>query len=1269
MTSLNLKEPKAGWPSRPAGPAEAGAPGASSAEAARAEHLKAELRARTKEAVELAMTLPLPGRKALAATLKGASDESGQTKDGADAGARARAYETALAKVDAAVAQARSAPNGASALPAAAGAKADAAELRPLIEKKQAEVRADYARLRPLQARFEKDIEAAKANKARRPELPGLEQRKKQIDDLIAPIDRSLAQLDADAKALDDPRSTAKTYNDIRARQQTATAVAAAVQVDHHDSEIERQQIPTEAKTTRVTTAYDKGTSTTRTETAKTAVGLGGPSHEVIDKTEVVGKDGKKHGSEDKTTFKADLGGATRTDSATESRDDGSSSTRSRTTGVERGKGKLGTVDIRTSGETDAAGTSQTTTTTTRKGLTAGPDGVCAYADREKKFENKRANGFSTGAVAGLSGNIKCNVVAKGGEPPKFQVSISIDLGMRAGLSAGREKEGGSVKGSVGVNASQHVVMSRTRTLSEAETTAYVGALKAGGGGTGEEFRIIAVGLSQTWEAARDLYLAMSGEATGKAQADQLAVGESIEVSKQRKLAVDASVGGSGKGMGGGLEAGLELTEDESRKVARDKNGKLIYENKRGDGETRSGGVKANIGVLQAGVKLSRTSTTTTGYKIEVDPKSKNAAAMQEALDRCHTQAELDAFAEKYPKTVLEKTTGTSSAQNTGATLAAGPVGAGFNVNNQNSVEETVDRDGKVVRRVVTGGSGGGGEVSAFGWKLSSTKQDLATAESDADGNVLLDASTTETSTNFAKLLDSKLSFNQGALKEAGGAAEDTDDHDINGIILKNNDLGHFAFMAKNKPGEWLAACPSPSHQDDWEAARKAIARSGGDKAVVAEELAKFVGKDSGRNRIIEDAARPNSGSTVGNRKEFPGGLQAIKAGYKSLVVIDSEKGIDAIAKKDGAEAAVNEGNRILAELESIYNTVSSAQGESAFSREGVRGEMLSAITTRRQKVKARLHVLKGGSEETAATVDRTDQYNSLLTNCINHKNNEAALFAKIEKTFEGGSSPDLGDTVVNAEDMKQLQELHVTWGKDYAAMAEIAEDMKIGTDRYWKYKPNARNLQRLIAGSEGVQNAPEQRAFDASQADFKSVMEASGLYSGGELSFTHLRSNDEYNAIVSVWQAETKAGSKEGKWRPMVVALVAKARAEKARLEGVAKAKADAARAAARKLEQEHIDADLADRIRLSMQNMEGMRKAATGNGNVLNNKLLKAPNPGVRKTSFEKGDSLWREAEKGYKQLAGRQGESKAVLARQLASLYVKADRFFQAGLAQLR
>ena len=152
MTSLNLKEPKAGWPSRPAGPAEAGAPGASSAEAARAEHLKAELRARTKEAVELAMTLPLPGRKALAATLKGASDESGQTKDGADAGARARAYETALAKVDAAVAQARSAPNGASALPAAAGAKADAAELRPLIEKKQAEVRADYARLRPLQA-------------------------------------------------------------------------------------------------------------------------------------------------------------------------------------------------------------------------------------------------------------------------------------------------------------------------------------------------------------------------------------------------------------------------------------------------------------------------------------------------------------------------------------------------------------------------------------------------------------------------------------------------------------------------------------------------------------------------------------------------------------------------------------------------------------------------------------------------------------------------------------------------------------------------------------------------------------------------------------------------------------------------------------------------------------------------------------------------------------------------------------------------------------
>ena len=105
------------------------------------------------------------------------------------------------------------------------------------------------------------------------------------------------------------------------------------------------------------------------------------------------------------------------------------------------------------------------------------------------------------------------------------------------------------------------------------------------------------------------------------------------------------------------------------------------------------------------------------------------------------------------------------------------------------------------------------------------------------------------------------------------------------------------------------------------------------------------------------------------------------------------------------------------------------------------------------------------------------------------------------------------------------------------------------------------------------------------------------------------------------------------------------------------------------RKLEQEHIDTDLADRIRLSMQHMEDVRKAATGAGNVLNNKLLKAPNPAVRRASFEKGDPLWREAEKGCKQLAGKRGEAKAVLAGQLASLYVNANRFFESGLAQLR
>ena len=422
------------------------APSADKADIAKAESLKAQLGKDIKDAVQLANSLPDPKAKAeLALALKAVDAERKKAEAIDDATKRAQALEAARGKVTAATT--------AAAQPATAAQgvdnKAEATRLAPAIARQQADAKAAYDKLRPEQARLEDAIDRALADKSRQAEVADLQAKKKAIDVQIAPIEGQLKQLDADAKALGDPRSTSKTYNDILARQKSGALVVPQVTIDKHDSELEKKL--TEKKMTTVKTGYEDGQSKTQTDVSKTSVGkdgvtqdnsrvkevvksdgtkttdtdkrvstvgLDGVSHDKSVKSETENKDGKKSGTEDKTSVKVGPGGATRTDTQVKTNEDGSSSTQTKTAGVERGDGKAGVVRSNTDSKTDASGNTTTTSTKTKGGVIAGKDGIGAYADSETGYDRKNANGMKTGAVAGLNANVVCNVTAKGGEPP-----------------------------------------------------------------------------------------------------------------------------------------------------------------------------------------------------------------------------------------------------------------------------------------------------------------------------------------------------------------------------------------------------------------------------------------------------------------------------------------------------------------------------------------------------------------------------------------------------------------------------------------------------------------------------------------------------------------------------------------------------------------------------------------------------------------------------------------------------------------------------------
>ena len=995
--------------------------------------------------------------------------------------------------------------------PIAVKATQPADELRPRLDAKEKVLRDAYARLATHQPKLEAAIATASGDTKK-----AMEAQKLDVDKHMASIEKQLKALDADRRALDDPRTDAKAMNDILARNKAPATVGKAVEVDRHDSDLEKKR--TQSRETTTTTELKDGTSTTRTTDVTKSVGLGGASKTSVDSREKVSGDGKTATSvtridklskdgystetvkkqekevdgktssiEKKTGMSVGPGGISSSDERKVTKADGSSTTNTATNQLERGDGKLGAARTTSKGTTDADGNEQKTSSKTKGGLIAGKDGMGAYGEQEKSFERKNKDGLATGAVAGLNANVVCNVKVIEGTPPTYDLSVSVNLGVSASLSAKKERgkeateKKGEGPGSVGIGASGSVAvfMNRHYVLSEGEASAYVASLKAasagGGGGTQQEFAVIRTGVSKGWDAAREMYLAASGKALDAKELDKLRAGESVETGSKKK--VGGSVGADAKGFG--VEGGYEVGRDESTKVTKEKDGTLTYDTSQGDSAKVSGGAKVSVGVVEGGASFSHSNTTSTGYKISIDPKDKDAAKLQAALAACKSQKDLDAFAKQYPQTVQEKTTGKGTADTQTASIGIGGAKATLGYGNSVDEQTSVDKDGKLKKKTVTGANKGGMDISVGKYKIGDSGEEKAVAEIDGDGNATVDIGKTSTSTDAVKFLKSlpgmgdKDDKKPGALTKATGGAgpADTDSKDVQRTNLSGGDLKQLGALACNDMKAWMNACPSPRMMDDWRKAGNTIRKAGGSQTVVAAELAKFVGADSvGRADVVNRLVRPVGDVSTGARSEFPDSLGKSEAEYKALVLTACEDTLDALAKGEGgAKKAADEGAALLGRIESLYRAVQNAKG---FSQPAVQGEMLGAITARRQKLQAKLRVLGGGKADELSQKELVDQYNELLRTCTNFKHIEDDCFAQIDalskQTHEAAKIMAL--TV-------QIKNLHATWGPKYDEMAGLAQEHGFGKDIYWKYKPDqARLAEAVRTGGAGkaTQAQPE---------------------------------------------------------------------------------------------------------------------------------------------------------------------------------------------------
>lgn len=1083
------------------------------ADEAAANQLRNDIDASMKTALGLAATLSDRDRKvALAQALVVADKQRIAADRMTDPAGRLAALKAARSRIETATAAASVKPKTAA---AATDARSAAAALKPQIDAELVLARKAYAVANAVVAAAE--AEAAAAAKSPPWEKKVANEQKAAADKQLAAVQRRLKELDDDATALASASTSEAALQALLARRKVAVAltsvdqlivlprsgltgaksVAASSELKNGvatttTDERSRKWGPAEVTDRREQKAVAvDGSGLTRTTSTSTAatMGLAGASREVT-RTQQYEKDGQTTSIERKSNVGVTTSGnVTAGKSVTAIAKDGSRKERSTSGATEHGDGKAGATATTARTVTDASGVATKTSATGKGGLVAGAEGIGGYGDGELGYEKKRPGGLQTDAVGGLSGNIVASVTADATDPTMFFVTVTIDLGLRLNLSTGYDKEPekgkpdeerrSTVKVSAG--ASGKVTMEASHRLGAAQAAGYVAALKTGNG-TDREFAIIRCGLKQGWPAAQQLYLGLSGQTASQASVDKLAKGESIKTGKEGKLSGGIDVGTRSGSIGGGVSLGGEVGRDGSIAVSKDQDGKVSYDLRQGESMKGNVGARVNAGVAEGSFSVGHGMTTSTGYKIQIPPGTdpKLAAVMQAAMNACSSQAELDAFARRYPKAVQETTRqqGSSDTRDVSAGLG-GQVKVGVKYGNAIDEQRTVDADGKLKESRVTGSNDSGAELTLFGRKIADSSKQQAVSTTDAAGHSRTDVSQSDNATDMARLAAS-LPFSgekpDGALTAATGGG-DTGKKNLSGIGLGDGELKRLGQMAC---GDWNAWMHAPLDGDDrkaWGSAGKRIKQAGGDPAKVADELARFVGSsDRQRMQVIYDTLRGSKGTGGGARYEFPGALAALKADYDRVVVADSEQAVLAAATEP--DKPKKEADALLAALDKLFTAV---DRESEFRNPSTRAEMLAAINARKARVRAALRASAGAP--VAQTVeDHKQRYNELLVSCRNCQQDEKKLFDKVQANLDGG-----GHTVIeNVKLVNELNDLYKIWDPEYEEMATLAQTHGFGTGIFDRYRPNRPAYQLAHDNKSPLQGKGKDKAVAPLSADEK---------------------------------------------------------------------------------------------------------------------------------------------------------------------------------------
>ncbi|MCE7009673.1 hypothetical protein LWC34_43725 [Kibdelosporangium philippinense] len=815
-----------------------------------------------------------------------------------------------------------------------------------------------------------------------------------------------LLQIDKDLTLLNEPGASDQALNALIARRKAAVSVGPTTDTSGAGWQVGSSGLTSSSQSV-TSQVNDGGYVQTSTTTSSTTIDSTGWANKKSETNTLA--NGSDSASQTTTTDrKVDIanglnytsGSSQKTEASGESRTTGSSSTvgtsgystttedtktvgstvdsTKSTSAITRGDGKLGWSDSETrkTGTQDGKGAltkGSETTSSSNAGVIAGPDGVGAYGGGSKSFTQTRAKGMSTGQTVGLDGKVVANVTqVPGSEPARYQVTLTVSLSGKAGLSgnaAGEsELQGGKASGGLSGSVSASGTGTFVHVFNEDEAQKYMASVTAGGAGSGpKELQVIKQLAAGNLADAKALLTNAQASLMSADGVAGLKEGESGEITIDLKGEVGGNLGGDMAGFGVKGTASGSKGVKLKRSVAR-KGGKIVIDVAMDYTDSLGAGATVSMDLASGGYSGSKSETQTEGATFTLDPDNRAYQEQFDAIAGVRSVESLRHVAQTHKDLVSSSTTG--SGHGTTSTATAGAAGVGVEIGTTNSYDEkvTVGEYGKT--STFTGTEGGSLALTGPGGvKVSHSETNTVSASVGIDGTATGDLSTTTSGTDLGgsaaalgkALTDNKLGLLTGSAKVMQETTE------VCGMALSDGDFATIAAVAE-EVNRWKKVEQDGDVYSDWIRLRFKIVKAKGDRTVIAKALAEYGADHEGATKAIGRIVRSVGSAQGGTLYDWPGALSAEKAQYAALITGDPLAPVREHRSKGTYAEGIQVANALLPKIDAVVTAMRANQDK--FSDGTALGEMLAAAATRRGEIvreAASLRQLNGGG---AAEVD-----------------------------------------------------------------------------------------------------------------------------------------------------------------------------------------------------------------------------------------------------------------------------------------------------------